>query len=62
VGTTRGKLDFPAARAAQAEGLSLRLHLQGAKLAGEIGTDIPIPRAAVPGHLPFWAELSRAQN
>jgi CubicO group peptidase (beta-lactamase class C family) len=62
VGTTRGKLDLPAARAAQAEGLSLRLQLQGSRLAGEIGTEIPIPRAAVPGHLPFWAELSREQK
>jgi hypothetical protein len=40
----------------------LRLQLRGPKLEGEIGTDIPIPRAAVPGHLPFWAELSRAQD
>lgn len=61
-GTTRGKLEFPVARAAQAEGLSLRLQLRGPKLEGEIGTDIPIPGAAVPGHLPFWAELSRAQD
>jgi CubicO group peptidase (beta-lactamase class C family) len=59
VGTARGKLDFPAARAAQAEGLSLRLQLRGAKLKGEIGTAIPIPRTAVPGYLPFWTELSR---
>ncbi len=58
VGTTRGKLEFPAANAAQAEGLSLRLQLRGMKLAGEIGTQIPIPRAAVPGYLPFFAELS----
>ena len=61
VGTTRGKLEFPAARAAQAEALSLRLQLRGAKLAGEIGTEVPIARAAVPGHLPFWAELARVQ-
>jgi CubicO group peptidase (beta-lactamase class C family) len=61
VGTTRGELEFPAARAAQAEGLSLRLQLRGAKLAGEIGTEVPIARAAVPGHLPFWAELARVQ-
>lgn len=62
VGTARGKLEFPAARAAQAVGLSLRLQLRGAKLAGEIGTEVPIPHAAVPGHLPFWAELSRVQH
>jgi CubicO group peptidase (beta-lactamase class C family) len=62
VGTAHGKLDFPTARAAQAEGLSLRLQLRGTKLAGEIGTEIPIPRALVPGHLPYWAELSRAQD
>ena len=61
-GTTRGKLEFPAAKAAQADGLSLRLRLRGSKLAGEIGTEVPIPRAAVPGHLPFWAELSRVQH
>jgi hypothetical protein len=61
-GTTRGRLEFPAATAAQAEGLSLRLQLRGPKLEGEIGTDIPIPGAAVPGYLPFWAELSRAQD
>jgi len=61
-GTARGKLEFPAAKAAQAEGLSLRLQLRGAKLAGEIGTEIPIPRAVVPGYLPFWAELSRSQE
>jgi CubicO group peptidase (beta-lactamase class C family) len=48
--------------AAQAEGLSLRLQLRDAKLSGEIGAQIPIPRAAVPGYLPFWAELSRAQD
>jgi Beta-lactamase len=58
IGTARGKLEFPVARAAQAEGLSLRLQLRGARLAGEIGTEVPIPRTAVPGHLPFWAELS----
>jgi CubicO group peptidase (beta-lactamase class C family) len=58
VGTARGKLAFPTASAAQAEGLSLRLQLRGAKLAGEIGARIPIPRAAVPGYLPFFAELS----
>jgi hypothetical protein len=58
VGTTRGKLGFPTAIAAQAEGLSLRLQLRGTKLAGEIGTQIPIPRAAVPGYLPFFAELA----
>jgi hypothetical protein len=62
VGAAHGKLDFPTARAAQAEGLSLRLQLRGTKLAGEIGTEIPIPRAVVPGHLPYWAELSRAQD
>lgn len=61
-GRTRGKFEFPVARAAQAEGLSLRLQLRGPKLAGEIGTDIPIPGADVPGHLPFWAELSRAPD
>jgi CubicO group peptidase (beta-lactamase class C family) len=62
VGTTRGKLEFPTARAAHAEGLSLRLQLRGSKLAGEIGTDIPMPRSALPGYLPFWAELSRVQD
>lgn len=58
VGTARGKLGFPTAKAAQAEGLSLRLQLRDKKLAGEIGTQIPIPRATVPGYLPFFAELS----
>jgi CubicO group peptidase (beta-lactamase class C family) len=58
VGTTRGKLEFPTAIAAQAEGLSLRLQLRDTKLAGEIGAQIPIPRAAVPGYLPFFAELT----
>lgn len=57
-GTARGKLDFPTARAAQAEGLSLRLQLRDSKLVGEIGTQVPIPRAALPGYLPFFAELS----
>ena len=61
-GTARGKLDFAPAKAAQAEGLSLRLQLRGQKLAGEIGTQIPILRAAVPGYLPFFADLSRAQD
>ena len=58
VATARGKLDFPTAKAAQAEGLSLRLQLQDEKLAGEIGTQIPIPRATVPGYLPYFAELA----
>jgi hypothetical protein len=57
-GTARGKLDFPTAREAQAEGLSLRLQLRDSKLVGEIGTQVPIPRAALPGYLPFFAELS----
>jgi hypothetical protein len=38
-GKTRGKLEFPAAKAAQAEGISLRLQLRGPQLAGEIGTE-----------------------
>jgi hypothetical protein len=58
MGTARGKLGFPTAIAAQAAGLSLRLQLRDTKLAGEIGTQIPIPRAAVPGYLPFFAELA----
>jgi CubicO group peptidase (beta-lactamase class C family) len=58
MGTARGKLGFPTASAAQAAGLSLRLQLRDTKLAGEIGTQIPIPRAAVPGYLPFFAELA----
>ena len=61
-GTARGKLDFAPATAAQAEGLSLRLQLRDKKLAGEIGTQIPIPRAAIPGYLPFFAELARAPD
>ena len=60
MGTARGRLDFPTAQAARAEGLSLRLQMRDTKLAGEIGTQIPIPRAAIPGYLPFFAELSRA--
>lgn len=62
VGTARGKLEFPVAAAAQAEGLTLRLQLRGSKLTGEIGTEIPIPRAALPGHLPFWAQLTRVHH
>jgi hypothetical protein len=58
VGTARGELAFRTASAAQADGVSLRLQLRGAKLAGEIGAQIPIPRAAIPGYLPFFAELS----
>ncbi|HET9448211.1 MAG TPA: hypothetical protein VFO35_18230, partial [Steroidobacteraceae bacterium] len=58
VGTARGKLEFPTARDAQAGGLSLRLQLRDSKLVGEIGTQVPIPGAALPGYLPFFAELS----
>ena len=57
-GTARGKLDFEPTTAAQAEGLSLRLQLRDNKLAGEIGAQVPIPRAAIPGYLPFFSELS----
>lgn len=59
VGKTRGNLGLPSTAAVKADRLLLRLQLRASKLEGEIGAEIPFPRAKHPGHLPFWAEFSR---